>query len=163
MLNAVGILPTKQCVFFQSETKLCSIHKVRPYNCRIYGITPAEEFNPRYERLKKEYEQIPGAVIRPQCDLVSTEDGSVVTTKDTDKWWDKVVEVERKIGIRKNLITDEMGGSYRTPHDHILLYLMPENVLNGLAGIRNYDEWQKKVEAVDNLISVMKEHFRNAE
>ncbi|GAG93951.1 unnamed protein product, partial [marine sediment metagenome] len=51
MKNAINPIPSKQCVFFNDETNLCKIHKVRPYNCFLYGITPEEEFQPRYEKL----------------------------------------------------------------------------------------------------------------
>ena len=85
MRNAINDIPSKGCVFFDDKENLCRIHKVRPYNCRIYGITPDEEFNPRYEKLKEEYKTIIGALIKPQCKLVSTEDGSEITTKNTDE------------------------------------------------------------------------------
>jgi Txe/YoeB family toxin of Txe-Axe toxin-antitoxin module len=140
---------------------MCEVHKVRPYNCRIYGITPNEEFEPRYEKLKKEYDSILGAVIKPQCGLVSTVDDKEITKKDIDDWWEELVEIERSIGIPKDMITDAMGGSYRTPHDHVLLYNMPENVLNALSGIKQYtDEFDKK-KAIKELIQVIKNVFRN--
>lgn len=159
MRNVVNEMPTKGCVFFDDKTKMCKIHKVRPYNCRIYGITPAEEFNPRYERLQKEFKGVIGAVIRPQCDLVSTTDGTTVTVEQTNKWWQKLNDIEHKIGIRRELINDDMGGSYRSPHDHIMLYTMPENVLTGLAAIRLYDDWMQKMQAVSDLSNTIRHHF----
>jgi len=161
MLNAVNKIPSKGCVFFDEKTCRCKIHRQRPLNCRIYGITPNEEFEPRYLKLKEEYKNIIGAFIRPQCDLVSTCDDSKVTVRDTNKWWKEVTEVEHFIGIPKNMITDEMGGSYRTPHDHVLLYNMPENVLNSLAGIKEYkDEFDKK-RMINEIIQVIKNVFNS--
>lgn len=161
MLNAINPIPSKGCVFFDDDLCICKAHKVRPYNCRIYGITPNEEFEPRYEKLKKEYDSILGAVIKPQCGLVSTVDDKEITKKDIDDWWEELVEIERSIGIPKDMITDAMGGSYRTPHDHVLLYNMPENVLNALSGIKQYtDEFDKK-KAIKELIQVIKNVFRN--
>ena len=59
------------------------------------------------------------------------------------------------------MVTDAMGGSYRTPHDHVLLYNMPENVLNALSGIKKYtDEFEKK-RAIKELIQVVRNVFRN--
>ena len=37
---------------------------------------------------------------------------------------------------------------------------MPDNVLNGLSGIRLYDNWVDRVEAVDKIIKELKNHFR---
>lgn len=153
MMNAINEIPSKGCVFFDKEENLCRVHKHRPYNCRIYGITPDEEFNPRYERLKEEYKTILGATIKPQCKLVSTTDDSKVTVKNTDDWWNDIAGVERMIGIPMKLVTDEFGGTYRTPHDHVLLYNMPENVLNGLAAIKMYNDHFDKIKAVGEIMS----------
>ncbi len=159
MLNAVNPIPSKGCVFFDEKSSMCNIHKVRPYNCRIYGITPDEEFEPRYLRLKEEYKTILGAIVKPQCLLVSTIDNKKIAKEDIDKWWGKLVKIEKSIGIPKDMITDEMGGSYRTPHDHVLLYNMPENVLNALFGIKKYkDEFEKK-KMIKELIQVIRNVF----
>lgn len=159
MLNAIDPLPSKGCVFFDRDSCMCTIHKVRPYNCRIYGITPDEEFNPRYEKLKKEYDSIVGAIIKPQCDLVSTVTGDKITKEQIDEWWEELVKIETSIGIPKDMVTDAMGGSYRTPHDHVLLYNMPENVLNALSGIKQYDDEFDKKRAINDLIQVIKNAF----
>ena len=58
------------------------------------------------------------------------------------------------------MITDEMGGSYRTPHDHILLYNMPENVLNTLAGNKEYDDEFKKKIMIKEIKQVIKNVFQ---
>ncbi len=160
MLSAINEIPSKGCVFFDKEINMCRVHDVRPYNCRIYGITPDEEFNPRYERLKEEYKTIMGATVKPQCNLVFTVDDSEVTVKNTDDWWNELAGVERFIGIPMKLVTDRMGGSYRTPHDHVLLYNMPENVLNGLAGIKMYNDSFEKIRAVSELMSHIRNFFR---
>jgi len=160
MMTVVSGSPTKGCVFFDNESKLCNIHKKRPLNCRIYGITPDEEFKPRYEKLKELYKSVLGAVIKPQCDLVSTCNGKEVTIEDTSKWWKKINNIERSIGLPKKMITDDIGGSYRTPHDHILFYTMPENVLNGLESIRNYEDHLEKIKAVKNIVNVIRNTFK---
>lgn len=162
MINVISNIPSKKCVFFDEDSKLCRIHKVRPYNCRIYGITPDKEFKPRYKRLKKEYKNIIGSVIKPQCLLVSTVDDAEVTTKDTDRWWKNLKKVENILGVPKKLITDEPGGSYRTPHDHILLYNMPDNILNSLMGIREYEDNADKLKAIKLLMSIIENFFKKA-
>jgi len=161
MINAVDPTPSKGCVFFDGDICMCKVHKVRPYNCRIYGITPNEEFEPRYLRLKEEYKSILGAVVKPQCSLVSTVDDHKVNKEEIDKWWDELVKIERSIGIPEDMVTDAIGGSYRTPHDHVLLYNMPENVLNALSGIKQYtDEFDKK-RAIKELVQVISNVFKN--
>lgn len=160
MINSVDTIPSKGCVFFDSEQCICSIHSVRPYNCRIYGITPDEEFNHRYEKLKKEYENIPGAIAKPQCNLISTCNGKKITSKDTDEWWNEISHIESKIGIKKKYINDDVnGGSYRSPHDHIILYNMPENLIISLAAIRLYDNWGEKVKAIKSIMLAIKSFF----
>ena len=161
MLNAVNEIPSKGCVFLNEKTNQCKIHKKRPYNCRIYGITPKEEFNPRYEKLKEEYKSILGAVINPQCNLVSTIDGKEVTVEGINKWWNKIIEVERELGIPKDMTNDEMGGSYRSQHDHVLLYNMPENVLNSLAGIKMYKDFAERITAVKEIVLCIRNHFKS--
>ncbi len=161
MLNATKDIPSKGCVFFDGKKKLCKIHKVRPYNCRIYGITPDEEFNKRYEKLKEQYKNVPGAKIEKQCSLVSVEDGSKITSEDTYKWWKDLNKIERSIGIREANITDKVGGSYRAPHDHVLLYNMPDNILSGISGIRLYDSYVDRIKAIDEIINNIKKHFKN--
>lgn len=161
MINAVDERPSKGCVFFDEKSCLCKIHKVRPYNCRIYGITPKEEFDPRYEKLKEEYKGVIGAVIKPQCSLVSTDDGTSVSIEDTNSWWQKINEIEHSIGIPKKIINDDVdGGSYRSPHDHIILYNMPENLVMTLAGIRMYKKWEDKMEAIGTIVYAMREFFK---
>jgi intein/homing endonuclease len=159
MLNAIDTIPSKGCVFHDKKTNQCMIHHVRPYACRIYGITPPEEFNPRYERLKEEYKTIVGAIIRPQCNLISAVDGSEVTTEQTSKWWEGIKKAEKILGIPEELITDDMGGSYRTPYDHILLYNMPDNVLNAITGIKMYTNYDDKVNAVKEIMSSIRNFY----
>lgn len=159
MINSVDSNITKGCVFFDTKTKLCKCHERRPYNCIIYGITPFEEFNPRYEKLKEKYKYTLGAIIKNQCNLVSTVNGKEITTKDTNKWWIQLKKIEKSIGINEKLITDEMGGTYRTPHDHLILYLMPDNVIMSLNGIRMYDRHEDKIDAINNLIYTIKQIY----
>ena len=91
--------------------------------------------------------------------MVSTVNGSDITKDNTDKWWEKLAQIEKSIGIPKEMITDSIGGSYRTPHDHVLLYNMPENVLNALAGIKKYDDEFDKKKMIIELVRVIKDVF----
>jgi hypothetical protein len=59
-----------------------------------------------------------------------------------------------------SLVTDEFGGTYRTPHDHVLLYNMPENVLNALAGIKLYTDEFDKIRGVSALMENLRNYFR---
>ena len=152
--------PSKGCVFFDHESKMCSQHETRPYNCRIYGITPEEEFKPRYERLR-----VLNNEVRDQCHLVETENGEPVTTKDTNSWWNQVKQQEKAIGIKEELITDEPEGSYRTYHDHILIHLFGIEHLEKLTAARMYLEDEDKESLIENMMTAYEkvvESARNA-
>jgi Fe-S-cluster containining protein len=159
MFNAISTSPSKGCVFFDKNTYKCTIHKVRPFNCRIYGITPKSDFDKRYERLKKKYEFDSKADFRHQCELVKTENGQEVTSKDIDTWWNRLKNVERSLGISNKDIHDEDGGSYRSFHDHILLYNMPDNIIMGISGIRMYDNFLDQSYAINEIVMSIKNHF----
>ena len=152
MRNYVAGLTTKGCILFDKKTKLCSVHLRRPLNCFFYGITPKEEFEPRYKRMKEMYKDVIGAVIRDQCDLVSTCNGKKIKTDDTNRWFEELKKIENLIGIKKENINDDMGGSYRTFHDHLLLYLMPDNVLEDLQILRFSDNEEEKIAAIEQFI-----------
>jgi len=144
---------TKGCALWNKDTKLCNVHTVRPFNCYIYCVTPDEEFNPRYEYLKEKYKDEITAVIKPQCKLASTIDGSSVTKKDTDKWWNQLVEIEEKFGIEKKNINDGYDGTYRMFHDHLLAHICPDNVLENLSRLRLNGELIEKEEVIFTIIS----------
>jgi len=154
--NYVKGTTTKGCVFFDENTKMCRVHHKRPYNCRIYGITPEEEFAPRLARMKEAYKDVVDAVIKDQCHLIKTADGKEVTAEDTDTWWDKLVEIERGIGIPKDNVNDDMGGSYRTPHDHVLLYMLPDAIMQKLQEIRFIDNYEEKMGIVKQYMDAVR-------
>tara|TARA_B100001778_G_scaffold334967_1_gene349838 strand:+ start:40437 stop:41192 length:756 start_codon:yes stop_codon:yes gene_type:complete len=138
----------KGCVFFDHESKMCSQHETRPYNCRVYGIIPEEEFRPRYERLK-----VINPDVRDQCGLVETADGSEVTPKKTDSWWNQARQAEKAIGIKDELITDEPFGSYRTYHDHVLIHLFGEEHLEKLSTVRVHLGDEEKNRIIEQMMS----------
>ena len=152
MLNAVKGDLSKGCIFFNKETKLCRIHNVRPLNCYLYGITPKEEFDIRFEKVKEKYKNNLAMILKEQCDLVFVSDGKDLTTEDTAKLWNELVEIEKGIGISEDDINDEVGGSYRSPHDHLLFFLMPDNVISGIAGIQMYDDASDKITAINEIM-----------
>jgi len=139
---------SKGCVFWDRDTRKCSQHETRPFNCRIYGITPEEEWKPRYERLKILYPDT-----REQCGLVSTEDDSEVTKKNIDKWWSELKGAEHSIGIDKDLINDNPTGSYRTYHDHVLLHFLGEDGLYTISDIREFGSDEEKKKCTAQLLS----------
>jgi Fe-S-cluster containining protein len=128
--------PTKGCIFFDRKTNLCQCHTARPLNCYIYGITPYEEFHPRYLKMIERYKGVFSAAIKDQCNLVKTLNGKEVTILDIDKWWNKLVDIEHSIGISRDLINDNPGGTYRTPHDHMIYYFLSNDILEGLQHLR---------------------------
>jgi Fe-S-cluster containining protein len=141
----------KGCVFIDKQNNICLQHETRPFNCRIYGITPEEEFTPRYERLKVIY---PDA--RNQCNLVSTVNGKKVTTHDTEKWWNEINAVEMSIGIKKETINDSPGGSYRTYHDHILIHLLGDSGMEYLGNLRSNGSNNEKEHTIRRVLNSLK-------
>jgi Fe-S-cluster containining protein len=156
LLNFFNDTPTKGCIFWDKETKLCSCHTVRPFNCFVYGITPKEDFDVRFKRLTEMYKNNIFARFMPQCEFVKTEDGSVVTSKMIDDWWKKLCEIEQSIGIKKELITDEAEGTYRTLHDHMLLRLLDNNMMSELSFLRVNGTFDEKMKAVKGLVEGFK-------
>ncbi len=122
---------SKGCVFWDKTTKLCQQHETRPYNCRIYGQRPEEEFKPRYEKLKVLY---PEADVRNQCDLVKSP--KPPTKAEIDEWFNQVRYCEHDVGVHHSLHHDGDGGSYRSYHDHILLTVANEVLLRHISRLR---------------------------
>ena len=141
------------CVFWDRETKMCSHHETRPFNCRVYGITPEEEWRPRYERLKVIYPDT-----REQCNLVSTADGSEFTKKKSDSLWNMLKNAEKTIGVRPSDIHDDFGGSYRRYYEHVILHLMGDEGMEMLSQVREHgsnDEKEGVIKAaLDGLIKM---------
>jgi Fe-S-cluster containining protein len=140
----------KGCMFFNKESRMCTVHPARPYACRYYGITPKGEFEKRLAATKKQFPDAEEGEIRDQCGLVSTLNGRKVRQKEMDKNWTTLINVEKFLGIPEKQINDGPGGSYRTYHDHVLLKNMPNEVLIELQTIRllkNEEEKEKAVEA----------------
>jgi len=154
--------PTKGCIFFDKEKYLCRIHNKRPFNCFFYGITPLEEFNKRYEKIKKLYKNNPDAIFMEQCNLIkaySNGKEKIVSQEEIDNWWKELVEIEHYIGVKKKNINDEEEGSYRTFHDHILLKIMPHEVLIELEKIRMMKNINSKDIVIKTFIKLLKENI----
>jgi Fe-S-cluster containining protein len=155
--NYIKGVASKGCVFFDETTCKCIVHQKRPYACRLYGITPDEEFNPRYKKMKEEYKNDIKVVIRPQCDKVNTCNYEKISTEDTNEWSSDLIKIEKAIGIKKEDINDNLGGSYRTPHDHVLLYIMSDEILQKLQKIRLYaNDTEKKIAIEQYLFWIKK-------
>lgn len=134
---------TKGCVFWDTTSKQCQQHMTRPFNCRTYGQIPDEEFKPRYERLKVLYENDPTAAIHPQCNLVKSI-GEPPSVEEMQRWFSELQLLETDVGVEKNAIHDEKGGSYRTYHDHILLKIGSPALLEKLTIIRQMGDVASK-------------------
>ena len=151
---------SKGCIFWNTETKMCNVHKFRPFNCYLYGITPKEEFDERYNRIKEEHKNEIGTVISPQCNLVSTINSSMPTMDESMNWWKELIEIEKSIGIDERMIHDGDGGSYRTYHDYILIKLLPISVLSDMTILRLNGEMEEKEQFVCNFISSFKKKYK---
>jgi Fe-S-cluster containining protein len=138
------------CVLFNKDSNLCSQHETRPYNCRIYGITPDEEFKPRYERLKVLYPDT-----REQCNLVKTENGEPVTKQDINEWWIGVRSADILLGIKPELLNDGQTGCYRTYHDHLLVHILGVENMTMLTQIRLGSTDEEKEKTIESILSAV--------
>lgn len=156
MRNYVKDSVNKGCIFWDENSKLCKQHKTRPFACRMYGIIPKSEFNTRLAKLRLEYKDRIDANFRDQCNMVSTITGEEITQEQSDQWWDRLKVIEESMGISSKDIHDNYGGSYRTYHDHILLTLLPDNILEQLQTLRLYGSYIEKESAIRNFMSTVK-------
>jgi Fe-S-cluster containining protein len=140
----------KGCVFYDKVNRICKQHNTRPYNCRIYGITPDDEFKPRFEKLKVLYPDL-----KYQCNLIKTENGEEVTKKNIDNWWLELKSIEMAIGVQAKNIHDNVGGTYRTYHDYMLLYILGEEGLEYLTYYRMNGSGEEK----DKIIKQTSDNF----
>lgn len=140
------------CVFWNRETKLCNNHEKRPFNCRVYGITPKEEFGSRFARLKVIYPDM-----RDQCSLVSTVNGKTVTTKETDEWWKLINNAEKALGVNPKKIHDGVDGSYRTYYEHVLLETMGVEGMQMLSDTRLAGSPEEKEAILQKALAGLKD------
>jgi Fe-S-cluster containining protein len=149
------------CIFLDKDSKLCLIHTVRPFNCRCYGVVPEEEFKQRqehYAMLLKE-----GVVNTPmldQCNLIHITDDKKITSQDMDNWFNELVSIEKQLGRmmgEKLQVTDAFGGTYRQPHEHMLIHNFSEKVMADLSIIRTGGTFQEKLIAIENCVNLFKE------
>jgi Fe-S-cluster containining protein len=140
---------TKGCIFWDKETKLCEQHQTRPFNCRTYAQVPEEDFKPRYEALKILYSDSPDVDLRPQCSLVKSR--RQPTSEQMNEWFRELSIIEIECGIAPHLLNDKPGGSYRTYHDHILLYLSSDSFLMRITNLRSKGSEEEKKEFFNSL------------
>lgn len=156
LINYLYDKPSKGCIFFDTESNMCSQHEHRPHSCREYGIVPDEEFRPRYERLR-----VLNNETKYQCQLVETADGSKITPEMTKKWWKDARQSDIILGVPENNVSDEPHGSYRTYHDHLLLHLLGEENLAGLSVVRLYGEDKDKKDVIEKMLVAVRSLVEN--
>lgn len=152
--NYINNSLTKGCIFY---TDTCNIYNKRPLTCRTYGVIPQDEWNDRIEMSKKRF----GDNYSPpsQCNLVKTQDGSLVTKEMDNKWFAHTAKCEKRIGVSSTVIKNHDGdiGSYRTFHDHLLVELFENDFLNMLTAVKLNNPTQ---DAVDSLIAELEKDIQ---
>ena len=156
--NYLSMTPMKGCIFFDKTTKQCQVHEHRCYNCRLYAITPDEEFRPRFEKFQELYKGREDMFVKYQCDLVSTVDQTKVTTEMSNSWWNRMIEIEKSIGIPAKDIHDGSGGSYMTYHDHVVLRVCSDVIMKQLQILRNNGTQEERNLAVDGMMRVLRKN-----
>ncbi len=145
------------CVFWNADTRKCKTHTTRPVNCYFYGVTPDEEFQPRYERLK-----VLNNNVKPQCDLIKLKNGNkFLTKKEIDFSFDSIRELEKKIGVPDHFLNDNPGGSYRSFHEHALIWILGEKEMCDLSIVRSSYSMIQKKQLINNICDCLRESFSN--
>lgn len=141
----------KGCVFYNNG---CSCYEQRPFSCRMYGVVPSENWDSRWERIKKEQGDAFNA--SPQCDLVRAD--KKISAKEENMWFAHTTECESRLGVSQRCIDlhDEQDGSYRTFHDHVLLELFDEDFLSQITKVRltkpSQEEINEFVEQIKGML-----------
>ncbi len=140
----------KGCIFYDNG---CTIYKQRPFNCRMYGVVPKENWDKRWEALKERQGDKFEAM--PQCTLVSAD--RQISAKDEDKWFAHTRDCEKRIGINEQTIDlyDMSGGSYRTFHDHLLLEMLGEDMMSTLSLMRLENPTEEDIDLTVQKIGEM--------
>lgn len=147
--NYLQNAPNKGCVFYVNG---CTIYNERPFNCRVYGVIPAEGWEERINMGKKRFGDDYNP--RPQCTLVTA---SVPITKiQEDKWFRHTRDCEKRIGVDVGVVQahDDAHGSYRTFHDHILIELFKPEFLNSLTQLRLSNPSK---DAIDAFVKILRD------
>lgn len=147
---------TKGCIFFDKNSKKCKIHDIRPYSCRLYGITPKPEFDRRYNLMLERYKDNPLMFFKPQCDCVRTINGKEITEEETDGWWKTLSSIEESFGADPKDLSE--GVTYMSHHDHILSRVLPEYTLENLSKVRQFGKKEEK----DNTCKVIMDIIRKS-
>lgn len=155
----ISDIPTKGCIFFDKDEKMCKIHEYRPLACRLYGIMPDDEFQERYNVLKEKFKDDPLADVRPQCNLVETTNGKKLTKDDTDSYWNQMVDIEIEYGFKKEDVHDGAGGSYKTFHDHILMRYLPDDIFQKFQGIRIFSHNKNNIMSKEEVEKAISEYI----
>jgi Fe-S-cluster containining protein len=150
----------KPCLFFDDKKKICKVHKKRPFMCRAYGLMPHEGFNARVEQLREYYKDDLEAVFKDQCDLVETVTGeSEISQAQLKNFISRIDELEKEIGIDSKMMSDDVGGTNRAPHDHLLLHLLPEHVIQNISKVKQFGEEEEKEATIQVLLNILKQAF----
>lgn len=160
--NFLSDLFSKPCIFWNDSTYLCEQHETRPFACREYGIIPEEHFKPRLARLKVISEKRMGVNLRDQCNLVHISDDKKWSAKKSNKVWEDIIEIEKELGVEPNRINDSVFGSYKTYHDHLLYYLLPEQTMQDLSVVRQYGKKEDKEQTIEGIMSYLKSKLAGA-
>jgi len=161
ILNYLENKPNKGCIFFDKTTLMCSQHNTRPYNCRMYGVVPKEEFEKRKSKYKSSVGELP-MYARDQCSLVKTSDGSVITKSMSDDWWRRLRYAENVIGIKNKDVIDNEDGSYLTYHDHLLLQLLPDEIMSDITFIKVNSDSLEKVKTAKVIVEQLRVNLEKA-
>ena len=149
----------KGCVFFDNDSKQCTQHNSRPFNCRTYCQIPDEQFKQRKNNIQgRTSKNISLTVIQDQCRIPKVV-GTPLTRQQQDSIWNRLKQVQKFSGIPQSEIHDGISGSYRTYHDHILLHIIPSDIMRSFQIVRVHGDMQQKMSSVLQFMSFFKSNL----
>jgi len=150
----------KPCMLLDKKTGLCTQYKIRPLNCRLYGLWPKDEYNKRVERFAKAYEpyglskgDLP---LNEQCDKVKRVDESIpLTIERINELFSSIDAIDKRIGDFSELQVRQKE-NYRTFHDWLLLKVFGDQWLSLLTSFM----LAATKEQIEDQVKVLKDTLR---
>lgn len=157
--NYLSNQTAKGCVMFNTQTKTCTVHNSRPFNCRHYCQISDQQFSERKQTINKKQKTVSLHVIRDQCKLPQVI-GKPMTRQQSDAIWSEIKNIENFAGIPVSQINDHMSGSYRTFHDHIMLHMIPGDIMQSFEFVKLNGDMTQKLHAVLTFMDFFKSNLQ---
>lgn len=154
----------KPCMLLDKKTGLCTQYKIRPLNCRMYGLWPKEEYDKRVDRFAKAYapygltkEDLP---LNEQCDKVKRIDDKIpLTAEKISELFSDIDAIDKRIGDFSDLQIRQKE-NYRTFHDWLLLKIFGDQWLSLLTSFMLAATKEQIEEQIEILKATLRDKYK---